>query len=69
MEQKLKEHFDPSFLQVNQESKNNFQVIIESKKFEGVSTLNRHRKVNEILKDEISQIHAFSVIANAPKNK
>ncbi|KNC97757.1 uncharacterized protein SPPG_06758 [Spizellomyces punctatus DAOM BR117] len=37
-----------------------FEVVIVSKLFAGKPLLSRHRMVNEALKDEISQIHAFS---------
>ncbi|KAK3819501.1 MAG: bola protein [Benniella sp.] len=37
-----------------------FDIKIVSKEFEGVSTLQRHRMVNNALKEEISHLHAFS---------
>ncbi|KAL1923640.1 uncharacterized protein VTP21DRAFT_8620 [Calcarisporiella thermophila] len=37
-----------------------FEVVIVSPRFEGKTTLARHRLVNEVMKDEIAQIHAFS---------
>ncbi|PWY99726.1 bola-like protein [Testicularia cyperi] len=37
-----------------------YDVIIVSDAFEGLTTLKRHRMVNELLKDEIAQLHAFS---------
>ncbi|KAF9362450.1 hypothetical protein BGX34_006155, partial [Mortierella sp. NVP85] len=37
-----------------------FDIKIVSSVFEGVSTLKRHRMVNNALKDEISCLHAFS---------
>ena len=67
MEEKLNAHFEPQFLQINQEGDNKFQVIIQSEKFVGQSILKRHRAVNELLKDEISQIHAFTVDAKVPQ--
>mmetsp|Transcript_8710 Transcript_8710/g.9898 ORF Transcript_8710/g.9898 Transcript_8710/m.9898 type:complete len:109 (-) Transcript_8710:17-343(-) len=69
MEKKLKEHFTPTHLEINQEGKDKFQVIIESEKFAGQAILKRHREVNEVLKDEIAQIHAFSVVAKTPAKK
>jgi len=40
-----------------------FHVVIVSEKFEGMSRLEKHRAVLEVLKDEVAQIHAFSLDA------
>lgn len=37
-----------------------FNAVIVSDAFAGKSLLQRHRLINELLKDEISQMHAFS---------
>lgn len=37
-----------------------FGVLIVSKDFEGKTTLARHKMVNEALKAQIAQIHAFT---------
>ncbi|EST07990.1 BolA protein [Kalmanozyma brasiliensis GHG001] len=37
-----------------------YDVVIVSDAFDGLNTLKRHRMVNELLKDEIAQLHAFS---------
>lgn len=37
-----------------------YDVVIVSDTFQGLPTLKRHRMVNELLKDEIAQLHAFS---------
>ncbi|CAG8518920.1 12073_t:CDS:2 [Ambispora gerdemannii] len=37
-----------------------FEVIIVSSQFDEKSLLQRHRLVNEAIKDEISELHAFS---------
>ncbi|KAH9993058.1 bola protein [Russula vinacea] len=37
-----------------------YSVLIVSKDFEGKTTLARHRIVNEVLKTQIAQIHAFT---------
>lgn len=37
-----------------------FNVLIVSEIFEGKNTLQRHRLVNDLLKDYIARIHAFS---------
>ncbi|KAF9896551.1 hypothetical protein BX616_007235 [Lobosporangium transversale] len=38
----------------------NFEIIIVSPMFEGKSTLQKHRLVNEALKEQIALVHAFS---------
>ncbi|KAF8341221.1 bola protein [Cantharellus anzutake] len=38
----------------------NYEVLIVSDDFEGKKTLERHKLVNEILKDVVAQLHAFS---------
>ncbi|ETW79954.1 hypothetical protein HETIRDRAFT_322563 [Heterobasidion irregulare TC 32-1] len=40
----------------------NYNVLIVSEAFEGKTTLARHRLVNELLKTEIAQIHAFTQV-------
>ncbi|KAF8622813.1 hypothetical protein AX15_006736 [Amanita polypyramis BW_CC] len=37
-----------------------YAVVIVSEAFQGRTTLMRHRLVNEILKNQIAQLHAFS---------
>ncbi|KAJ3003366.1 hypothetical protein HKX48_001797 [Thoreauomyces humboldtii] len=44
-----------------------FDVTIVSPLFEGKNTLQRHRLVNEALKEEIAQIHAFSQKTYTPE--
>ena len=46
-----------------------FECQIVSTQFEGKSMLQQHRLVNEVLKDEIKQIHAFSVKTFASMDK
>ncbi|KAM5538835.1 hypothetical protein V8D89_007557 [Ganoderma adspersum] len=38
----------------------NYEVFVVSSAFEGKNTLARHRFINEVLKDQIAQMHAFS---------
>jgi len=38
----------------------NYSIVLVSEIFEGKTTLMRHRLVNELLKDEIAKLHAFS---------
>lgn len=37
-----------------------YDVIIVSEAFSGLNTLKRHRLVNDVLKEQIAQLHAFS---------
>ncbi|KAF9446542.1 bola-like protein [Macrolepiota fuliginosa MF-IS2] len=37
-----------------------YSVLLVSDDFQNKSTLQRHRMINEALKEEISQMHAFS---------
>ncbi|KAL4257617.1 BolA/IbaG family protein [Pleurotus pulmonarius] len=45
----------------------NYAIILVSEAFEGKSTLARHRWVNDLLKKEIAQMHAFSQKTFTPK--
>lgn len=45
-------------------AESHFHVVITAQTFETMSRLARHRAVLEALKDEIAQIHAFSVEIN-----
>lgn len=45
----------------------NYSVTIVSDSFEGKTTLARHRMVNELLKAQIAQMHAFSQKTYTPK--
>jgi len=46
-------------------AESHFHVVIKSEKFDGMSRLAKHRAVLDVLKDEIAQIHAFSLDASA----
>jgi len=46
-------------------AESHFHVVIVSDKFEGLSRLAKHRAVLDVLKDEVAQIHAFSLDARA----
>ncbi|KFM77666.1 BolA-like protein 2, partial [Stegodyphus mimosarum] len=63
IEKKLKNELDTSFISVEDLSDGcgaKFNAIIVTKKFEGVPLLQRHRMVNEVLKEEMKNIHAFT---------
>ncbi|XP_015921699.1 bolA-like protein 2 [Parasteatoda tepidariorum] len=60
---KLKEELEADYVKVEDFSDGcgaKFNAIIVSKKFEGVPLLQRHRMVNEVLKLEMPDIHAFT---------
>ena len=44
-----------------------YDVIIVSDAFEGLNTLKRHRMVNELLKEQIAELHAFSQKTYTPQ--
>jgi len=70
MKKKLTDFYSPSFLNVlNEAGGDKFKVVVESQKFEGKTHLQRHWEINELLKDEISKIHAITIEATVPKKK
>lgn len=46
----------------------NFELKIVSAMFEGKTTLQKHRMVNEALKDQIALVHAFSQVRTKPSH-
>ncbi|KAF5381898.1 hypothetical protein D9757_007591 [Collybiopsis confluens] len=40
----------------------NYSIVLVSDAFEGKNTLARHRFVNQVLKAQIAQMHAFSQV-------
>ena len=70
MKWKLQDFYAPSFLNVlNEAGGDKFKVVVESEKFVGKTPLQRHWEINELLKDEISKIHAITIEATVPKKK
>jgi len=71
IEEKLAVAFDPAHLEVVNESRNHnvpdgsethFKVVIVSTDFEGQRLIDRHRRVNEVLADEIAGgVHALAI--------
>jgi len=45
----------------------NYAVFVVSEAFEGRNTLARHRFINDLLKEQIAQMHAFSQKTLTPK--
>lgn len=78
--EKLSHAFDPTELIIENESErhaghrsspgtgeSHFRVTIVSKAFAGKSRLERHRMVNEAVKDELKgPVHAFAITAKTP---
>ncbi|XP_050541343.1 bolA-like protein 2 [Daktulosphaira vitifoliae] len=63
LKNKLINNLDAFYVSVHDESDGcgaKFNVIIVSDKFVGKTLLQRHRMVNEILTEELKEIHAFS---------
>ena len=77
LESRLKEGLDPLFLEVINESpqhnvpensESHFRVLIVSKKFSGLSLIQRQRMVYRLIGDQIrDKIHAFSQQTLSPK--
>ncbi|MYJ74952.1 MAG: transcriptional regulator BolA [Gammaproteobacteria bacterium] len=71
IEEKLAVAFDPAHLEVVNESGNHnvpngsethFKVVIVSHDFEGQRLISRHRRVNEVLADELAGgVHALAI--------
>jgi BolA protein len=76
IERKLREAFDPVHLDVVNESANHnvppgseshFKVTIASQAFEGERLVGRHRKVNQVLAEELAgRIHALALHTLTP---
>lgn len=71
IEQKLHQTFNPTFLDVRNESnmhnvppgsESHFKVIVVSDSFNGERLIARHRKVNTVLADELAgPVHALAI--------
>jgi BolA protein len=71
IERKLLAHFEPTHLEViNESAKHNvppgseshFKVVLVTAKFAGERLINRHRAVNAVLREELAeQIHALAL--------
>lgn len=72
---KLNNALAPQYLDVNNESHmhargqdSHFKVVIVTPEFSGLRLLQRHRKVNEILADELAHdIHALAIHTYTPE--
>ncbi|XP_077576335.1 bolA-like protein 1 isoform X1 [Stigmatopora nigra] len=73
---KLTAAFQPEHLEVRNESgahavppgsESHFRVMVVSERFRGLTPLQRHRLVNETLKEELSaRVHALAIQAKTP---
>lgn len=76
IQEKLTAALNPLHLDVENESykhnvpkgsQTHFKVVIVSDAFEGLSLVDRHRRVNEALRDELKKgLHALSIKALTP---
>jgi BolA protein len=77
IEQKLREAFQPTHVEVHDDSADHaghgasgahVRVVIVSSAFAGKTPLQRHRLVNELFKAELDEgpIHALQIVARAP---
>ena len=73
--QKIEADMTPVFLEVVNEShmhnvpegsESHFKITVASEKFDGLTLIKRHRLINELLKDELGQIHALALHALTP---
>ena len=43
------------------------KVTVVSSAFEGTNRVKQHRMVQEVIKDEVAQLHGLNIIASTPK--
>jgi len=75
IEARLHEAFAPEYLEVINEShmhsgpatESHFKVVLVSPTFEGMKLIQRHRAVNEALKDLLAQFHALALHTYTPE--
>lgn len=58
--EKVPDVFEATVTDVSGGCGQSFQVLIVSDIFKGLITIKRHRLINDYLKDEIKDLHAFS---------
>uniref|UniRef100_A0A8C5R0W9 BolA-like protein 1 n=1 Tax=Leptobrachium leishanense TaxID=445787 RepID=A0A8C5R0W9_9ANUR len=74
---KITQSFAPHHLEVHNESymhavptgsETHFKVVVISEMFAGKSLIQRHRLLNELLKEELAgPVHALSIVAKTPE--
>ncbi|KAF8064165.1 bola protein [Lyophyllum atratum] len=63
LELAIRNAFPVAHLEIEDQSSGcgeNYAIVLVSEAFEGLSTLKKHRLINELLKAQIAQMHAFS---------
>ncbi|MES9832461.1 MAG: BolA/IbaG family iron-sulfur metabolism protein [Candidatus Thiodiazotropha sp. LLP2] len=79
IEKKLQENFSPLHLEVIDESHNHsvpkgaeshFKVVLVSEAFDGEKLIQRHRRVNKVLAEELSEggVHALALHTLTPED-
>ncbi|ANQ08709.1 Uncharacterized protein PCOAH_00030050 [Plasmodium coatneyi] len=69
IEEKLSSALKPTFLELVDKScgcGTAFDAVIVSSNFDSKRLLDRHRIVNDVIKDELPNIHAFSMKCHTP---
>ncbi|KAF9480656.1 bola-like protein [Pholiota conissans] len=70
LEKAIKRAIPVTHLEIEDQSSgcgDSYAIVLVSEAFQGKTTLARHRMVNELLKDQIAQMHAFSQKTYTPK--
>ena len=77
IEERIQQALQPLYLDVVDESymhavppdsESHFKLLVVSETFEGVSLIERHRRLNELLTDELSQgLHALTMHTWTPE--
>ncbi|KAF4611418.1 hypothetical protein D9613_003782 [Agrocybe pediades] len=70
LEKAIKRAIPVTHLEIEDQSSGcgeNYAIVLVSEAFQGKTTLARHRMINDLLKDQIAQMHAFSQKTYTPK--
>ena len=75
LQQQLETAFNPTHLEVINESHNHsgeateshFKLIVVSEEFEGLKLIDRHRKINALFREELQNIHALAMHTYTPE--
>jgi len=73
--QKIQDAINPLHLEVENEShmhnvpagsESHFKILVVSDEFDGQMLIKRHRRINQVLSDELQQIHAMALHTMTP---
>jgi len=73
--QKIQDALQPLHLEVENEShmhnvpegsESHFKILVVSDEFDGQMLIKRHRRINQVLSDELQQIHAMALHTMTP---